>query len=212
MKREIPIIITFLTGVMCVVTFFIPHAPFGGIQQRFLIWYAIVVGFTMILGLDSLIKYNIKKIRQRKQGWQYSYVLLFGLILVLVTGFQSWFRYGTPFELRSSFMFSYIHIIVPLQATMFALLAFFISSAAYRAFRARTFEATLLLIAAAIVMLGRVPIGKMIFPYSPEVADWILRVPSMAARRGIFIGIGLGSIATALRVIVGIERTYLGRD
>ncbi len=48
--------------------------------------------------------------------------------------------------------------------------------------------------------------------HSPEVADWILRVPSMAARRGIFIGIGLGSIATALRVIVGIERTYLGRD
>jgi len=53
---------------------------------------------------------------------------------------------------------------------------------------------------------------EMILPYSPEVADWILRVPSMAARRGIFIGIGLGSIATALRVIVGIERTYLGRD
>ena len=209
MKREIPIIITFLTGVMCVVTFFIPHAPFGGIQQRFLIWYAIVVGFTMILGLDSLIKYNIKKIRQRKQGWQYSYVLLFGLILVLVTGFQSWFRYGTPFELRSSFMFSYIHIIVPLQATMFALLAFFISSAAYRAFRARTFEATLLLIAAAIVMLGRVPIGKMIWDKIPLFSDWLLNIPQLAAKRGIQIGVYLGGVVMSLRVILGIERTYL---
>jgi len=91
-------------------------------------------------------------------------------------------------------------------------LAFFIASAAYRGFRVRNVESVLLLAAAVIVMIGRVPIGKMIFPYSPEVADWILRVPSMAARRGIFIGIGLGSIATALRVIVGIERTYLGRD
>jgi len=146
---------------------------------------------------------------QRKQGWQYSYVLLFGLILVLVTGFQSWFKYNTPFELRSSFMYSYIHIIVPLQATMFALLAFFISSAAYRAFRARTFEATLLLIAAAIVMLGRVPIGKMIWDKIPMLSDWLLNVPQLAAKRGIQIGVYLGGVVMSLRIILGIERTYL---
>jgi hypothetical protein len=209
MKREIPIIITFLTGFLCVVAFFVPHQPFGGLQQRFLIWYAIIAGFTMILGLDSLVKYNVKKIRQRKQGWQYSYVLLFGLILVLVTGFQSWFKYNTPFELRSSFMYSYIHIIVPLQATMFALLAFFISSAAYRAFRARTFEATLLLIAAAIVMLGRVPIGKMIWDKIPMFSDWLLNIPQLAAKRGIQIGVYLGGVVMSLRIILGIERTYL---
>lgn len=209
MKREIPIIITFLTGILCVVAFFVPHPPLGGLQQRFLIWYAILAGFTMILGLDSLVKYNVKKIRQRKQGWQYSYVLLFGLILVLATGFQSWFRYNTPFELRSSFMYTYLHIIVPLQATMFALLAFFISSAAYRAFRARTFEATLLLIAAAIVMLGRVPIGKMIWDQLPVFSDWLLNIPQLAAKRGIQVGVYLGGVVMSLRIILGIERTYL---
>ena len=209
MKREIPIAITFLTGVICVIAFFVPHAPVGGLQQRFLIWYSIVAGFTMIIGLDSLVKYNIKKISQRKKGWPYSYVLLFGLVLTLVTGFQSWFKYNTPFELQSSFMYTYIHIIVPLQATMFALLAFFISSAAYRAFRARTFEATLLLIAAAIVMLGRVPIGAMISDRIPELSDWLLNVPQLAAKRGIYIGATLGGIAMSLRIILGIERTYL---
>jgi hypothetical protein len=209
MKRGVPIIITFVTGVVCVIAFFIPHAPFGGLQQRFLVWYAIVAGFTMILGLDSLIRYNIKKIRQRKEGWQYSFVLLFGLVLILITGFQSWFKYNTPFELNSSFMYSYIHIIVPLQATMFALLAFFIASAAYRAFRARTFEATLLLIAAAIVMLGRVPIGKMIWDKIPELSDWVLNIPQLAAKRGIYMGATLGGIAMSLRIILGIERTYL---
>jgi hypothetical protein len=209
MKRDVPIIITFLTGVLCVIAFFVPHPPLGGLQQRFLIWYAILAGFTMILGLDSLVKYNVKKIQQRKQGWQYSYVLLFGLILVLVTGFQSWFKYNTPFELRSSFMYTYINIIVPLQATMFALLAFFISSAAYRAFRARTFEATLLLVAAAIVMLGRVPIGKMIWDKIPVFSDWLLNIPQLAAKRGIQIGVYLGGVVMSLRIILGIERTYL---
>lgn len=106
-------------------------------------------------------------------------------------------------------MYVYIHMIVPLQATMFALLAFFISSAAYRAFRARTLEATLLLIAAAIVMLGRVPIGKMIWGQFPVISDWILNVPQLAAKRAINLGAYLGAIAMSLRLILGIERTYL---
>lgn len=209
MKRQIPILITFVTGIVCVIAFFIPHRPFGDLQQRFLVWYAIVAGFTMVLGLDSLIKYNAKKIQQRKKGWPYSFVLLFGLALVLVTGFQSWFQYDTPVELQSSFMWVYIHMIVPLQATMFALLAFFIASAAYRAFRARTFEATLLLIAAAIVMLGRVPVGKMIWDRIPDISDWLLNVPQLAAKRGIYIGAYLGGVVMSLRIILGIERTYL---
>jgi hypothetical protein len=209
MKREVPLVITFVTGVICVIAFFIPHRPFGDLQQRFLVWYAIVAGFTMILGLDSLVKYNIKKIRQRKPGWPYSFVLLFGLVLVLVTGFQSWIKYDTPVELQSSFMYTYTHIIVPLQATMFALLAFFVASAAYRAFRARTLEATLLLIAAAIVMLGRVPVGKMLWDKIPEISDWLLNIPQLAAKRGIYIGAYLGGVVMSLRIILGIERTYL---
>jgi hypothetical protein len=34
----------------------------------------------------------------------------------------------------------------------------------------------------------------------------------MAARRAILIGIGLGSLTTSLRVILGIERTWIGGD
>ena len=62
----------------------------------------------------------------------------------------------------SLFQWMFKYIFSPLSATMFALLAFFVASASFRAFRARNFEASLLLVAGIIIMLGRVPIGSLI--------------------------------------------------
>jgi hypothetical protein len=106
----------------------------------------------------------------------------------------------------------------PMQATMFSLLAFFIASAAFRAFRIRTVEAGLLALAALIVMLGRVPIGNLMTQWLPEplrlgqVQEWIMNVPQNAAKRAILIGAALGVMATGLRVILGIERSYLSGE
>jgi hypothetical protein len=111
---------------------------------------------------------------------------------------------------RVPIMWMYDFVFVPMQATMFSLLAFYIASAAYRAFRARTPEASVLLLTAIVMMLGRVPIGQSVWSKFPEFTDWILNTPSMAVMRAILMGVGLGMIATSLRIIFGIERTYMG--
>ena len=103
------------------------------------------------------------------------------------------------------------YIVRPTEATMFSLLAFFIASAAYRAFRARSLLASILLVSAVVVMIRFMPLG----PFSSSVAwlaDWILNVPNLAAKRAIRIGVGLGIVSTALKIILGVERSYLGRD
>jgi hypothetical protein len=231
LRRNLPLVIVFVTAVLLVVAFFIPHRPFGDLESRVFNWYAIVAGFTFLLGLDSLVRHHLLRIARRAEGRLYSAVLLAGLFLTLGLGLYSWFRFQSPFALQSPFMWLYTYMIIPLQSTMFATLAFFIVSAAYRAFRVRNFAATLLLVAAGLVMLGNTPLGgvawrgfaglvHLVVPAVDAAAlgrlelpalvkDWLMAVPQAAAVRGIGIGLALGGMAMSLRIILGIERTYM---
>ena len=103
-----------------------------------------------------------------------------------------------------------------MMATMFATLAFYIASAAYRAFRARNAEATILLLTATIVMLWRVPMGEALLSYLPGnisefLNTYIMNGINLAVQRGIIIGAALGAASMSLRIILGIERTYMGK-
>lgn len=110
------------------------------------------------------------------------------------------------------FVWLYDHVFAPCNSTMFALLAFFVASAAFRAFRARNAEAALLLTAAIVMMLGRAPIGRALWDSLPDIAQWLLDVPSNGGRRAIMMGAAVGAIATGLRVILGLERSHMGTD
>lgn len=211
MKRQGPIIVAFFVGILMLVQFFINADFFKEAYNLILDWKQVVLGFTFILGTWSLIRYHYIKIAHRRENWQYSYVTLAGLIVTVVAALV-WKTASGPYP----WLFNNVQ--VPMQSTMFSLLAFFVASASYRAFRARTFHATLLLIAGALVMLGRVPIGAYlsgsVFGVKISlvaISDWLLNVPNAAAKRGIMIGVGLGMTATAIKIILGIEQTYLGK-
>lgn len=211
MKTRGPIILAFIIGMLMMVQFFTPNPFFLRLYNIVLDWKQVVLGCTFILGTWSLIRYHVKKIQRRQENWQYSYVTLIGLA-VTVGAAGIWKTATGPYP----WLFNNIQ--VPMQSTMFSLLAFFVASASYRAFRARTVQATLLLVAGALVMLGRVPIGAY-FSGSVlglkislvDISDWLLNVPNLAAKRGIMIGVGLGMTATAIKIVLGIEKTYLGR-
>jgi hypothetical protein len=192
-------------GIVMMVQFFVPHPISVGFYDLTTKWIRIVSAFALVLGVGSLILYHLDRLQRRRAGWVYSIVTLVALVVTAVIGLVWGVKPGSPLQ---EVIFK--NMLVPLNASMFAILAFYMASAAYRAFRARTKEAALLLIAAFIVMLGMVPVGAAIWGKLPEVAEWILSVPNMAAKRAIVFGVALGAIATSLKVILGIERGWLG--
>ncbi len=221
MKREIPLAITFLIGTVLIVSVFLP--PLESLGENFTLFFDIIAVFAFFLGGGNLLRVHFTKLSRKQRDWPFSIVTIVGFFAMLAFGL---FKIGNDGGISSSlttqgsyFQMVYQTVFVPLGSTMYALLAFFVASASYRAFRAKNREATILLVAAFIILLGRTPLGMMLTAWVPEsmsiaqipnLAIWIMNSPNLAGQRAIIIGIGLGVVSMSLRLILGIERTYLG--
>ncbi|MBT18551.1 hypothetical protein CMK17_00920 [Candidatus Poribacteria bacterium] len=211
MRRQVPLALCFVFGVVMVLIEFSPHPYSKSLYNEVINWSLIIGPFALVLGVATLVQTHWIRIRRRAEYWQYSFVVFIGMIVMVAIGIP----FG-PSHKAFKWLFKYIQ--VPMDATMFSLLAFFIASASYRAFRARTLEATLLLVAALIVMIGNAPIGDFIWnkimPFGDNlpstVRQWILENPNLSSRRGVILGVSLGVISQSIRIILGIERSYLG--
>jgi len=216
MKRRFPLLLVFLFGILGIIPYFVPHGGYqdfdNALRNDFI---RILSAFAIILGLVSLLRVHQDKIKRKRENYQYSYVLIIGFVVSGMIGLFGGIEGELFLPTRiAGFQFDiqtlYLNIIVPLGATMFALLAFFMASASYRAFRARSLESSLLLSAAFIIMIGVLPLADNISSHLPSFAQWIMDIPNVAAKRGITFGIALGGIATSLKIILGIERSWLG--
>jgi len=167
-KRQIPILIVSVIGFLTLFGWFTnqPHIK-SFVDDDATQWFDILASFAIFLGGFNLLKLQSQKILKKEEGWEYSIFAILGIIFALIAGFfikgNPNVEWGTHVSAKGTlfkWMFSYM--VAPMQATMFALLAFYVASASYRAFRIRNFEATLLLVSGIIIMIGRVPLGSSI--------------------------------------------------
>ncbi len=185
-------------GIVVLADFFFTHPILDALGDAFREWAIILTAFALLLGLMNLLTVHLVRIiRREESGAGYSLVVILTAATVTMIGLFTGLA-GVPM----TWIFENVYI--PLQSTLFALIAFFLAAAAYRALRARNGETLLMLLAALIVFIGQTPL----LSFFSGAKEWVLRFPAEAGLRGILIGVGLGTLATGLRLLVGLDRPY----
>ncbi len=205
-KKKLPVVITTVVGILMIADYFLNIPVINTVSASLKSWGVIVSTFALGLGSVNLVGVNVRRLKSKeeKSKWQ-SFVLL---ATVVITSFCGVFL-GMNSD-AAVFMFE--GIIKPVDTAMFSMLAFFIGSAAYRAFRFRNAESSILLVVAVIVLLGQIPAGEALFPMLPKPAQWIMQSLNVPGQRGIIISAGIAFVGFSLRVILGLERSHLGES
>ena len=187
MKRQIAYFLVIFIGFLTLLGHFINNPPLNNfIDNDATQWFDIISGFAAFLGVINLLQLHLNKVANKRDNWRYSIVTLAGFLIMIIFGFiynGSDVAMGPHLKKEgSAFYWMFHNIYLPLGATMFALLAFFVASASYRAFKIRNFEATLLLISGIFLMIGRVPIGQLI-PWWMALEIYICLIFAVIASR-----------------------------
>ena len=253
-RRKIIALATFVAGGFYVAEFFLPaYATYmiDGHELKgnpFSPWLTpvgagmqVIGTFAILLGVINLTMIHGRNIARKSGRWGNSVVLLVSLYGSFLLGmwkqyapdFPSAVTYDFPTSGRhltlaqTAWDFVFNGMLNPLDATMFSLLAFFITSAAFRAFRMRSVEATLLMATAFIVMFGMVPFGQWLTGVAVDsvagftgwpaegvldsfraqnLQNWVMKIINTPVQRGILIGYQVGMVAMALRVWLNLEK------
>lgn len=228
-RRWMIAFVTFIAGLFFGLEYFYPvHGDPG---KNFLtdwiepvsVMLTVVGAFTVGLGIYSLLQVHGRNLVQRRPGWHNSLAFFLATFAMLVFGMWEHYLHlpqPPPAVLpwpKAIYEILFNGLFAPLQAATFSLLAFYIASAAYRAFRVRTGEAALMMAAAFIVMIGQVPVGAWLTSFIPAespaaffrlemLGEWVLRWLNTPAQRGIIFGIAVGALAMSLRIWLSLER------
>lgn len=205
LKRAIPAAVAIAVGLSVLVAVFATDPSLGAIGTYLINTAVIVAAFALLLGTINVIQVHARKIHTNQPGSIFSVVLIASMLLVLVIGLPSLpGRPSGPSQPVVQWIFNNVQL--PIQASLSALLVFFLVTATYRLLLVRSIESAVMLIVVLLVLLGQSAFG--LIPALPKLKDWILDVPTMAGVRGILLGVALGALLTGIRLLLGLERPY----
>jgi len=202
-KIQLPIYLTALLGILVVLEHFFPMpgvvTDFNVTMRSFV---TVVSAAALMLGIIFLTISHARTISEQKSGWYYNIIYMVSLLITIAFGLM-----GVRNE---SFLFIYNNMTAPIGAALYSLTAFYITSAAYRVFRARNWNAAILLVCGFIVLAMLIPIGATLLPPVVPIGEWLRSFPSSAGFRGMIMGTSLGVMGLAVRVFTGRQKEHLG--
>ena len=206
-KRNIPIVLVFVTALLFIMEFFvtIPGIDLKSAATTVNNWGIILTAFTLGFGAVNLFIFQGRHILRRTKGqWPFSLWMLIVIVLFTVVGVSTGATSGQYTWLYNSSYFA-------LSATVYSSLGFYMTSGIYRALRAKNIESGLLLIVGIIALARNAPAVASGLPIIVPWEAWISAVPTTSAQRGIMIGAALGALALGIRTMIGRETGFLGK-
>ncbi len=189
-------------GLIVVLGYFFPE-QLAGLRLVLLDWAIIIAGVAVLVGIFNLAAVQMEKIRARQRGGPYGAFLVISLIVT--------FGLGLVLGPENPLMRLAVDaIIVPVEASLMALLAVTLIYASIRLLRRRVDLLSVVFLAVAVLFLILImptPFGPL--PGNQALLDF-LGMFSSGGARGLLIGIALGTLLTGLRVLFGVDRPYGG--
>jgi hypothetical protein len=202
-KIQLPIYLTAILGILIILEHFFPMpnvvSNFNVTMRSFV---TVVAAAALMLGIIFLTIAHARTISQQKGGWYYSIFYMISLLITIGLGLIS--------VRNESFLWIYDNMTSAIGAALYSLTAFYITSAAFRVFRARNWNAAVLLVCGFIVLAMLIPIGGLLIPPVVPIGEWLRSYPSSAGFRGMIMGTSLGIMGLGVRVMLGRQKEHLG--
>ncbi len=196
-RREIPIAIGVAACTTVVASYFTDNKALASASSGLQIWGIVIAGFAALLGLISYVTYNGRQIAKKRSAYSILAVgSAFGTIVLGLTLTPASVEYGLLTA----------NVLTPLSMSVGSFIGFFIVSAAFRTFRARSLEAGVVLAAATVIMLKNMPVGEFLLPGVLPFGNWLNDIASLGGNRGFTIAFAVGAIIAGVRQVLGFER------
>ncbi|MDI9531024.1 MAG: hypothetical protein WBJ23_03330 [Anaerolineaceae bacterium] len=199
MKRLPALIVGTLSGLVVLAAMFL--MPRGGaVLEAVLRWVIILAAVALLVAVASLVLTHLRFIVAGRKG--------FLLSLVLVGSFTATLIFGFLRGVDDPLFLKWVGAIVrPIETALLGLVALVMMSAAMKIFRERGWSALTVSFGASAVVfliLGLGFLQSLKIPVINEVLRFVEGLPMIGAR-GLLIGIGIGLLMMAFRVLFGME-------
>ena len=204
MKKTLPIVITVVSGSF-VLAALIFQPTLGNYLGMVLNWAIILASMALLVAIAVLMVTHFRYILVGRKGFIYSIVILAAFLLSFVGGLTQ----GVD---NPGYLKWIASIQTPLEASLLGLVALVMTSAAAQVFRTRGWSALTISfgISAIVFLIFSLGILELLNIPQLETISLIIQKLPLIGARGLLIGVALGSLLVALRVLFGEERPYSG--
>ncbi len=202
MKKIAPVIVAIVSALFVMAGIFFRES-LGGWLSVALNWAIVLSGVALLLILARFLLTHIGYIARGRRGFIYSLVGVLAFLVTLIAG--SIMGIDNPVYLK------WISgIMRPLETALLGLIALVLATFSLKLFRERGWNALTLSFTVSAVLFLILGLGVLqAIHFGP--LNQLIRVVEglpMIGARGLLIGVALGGLMMAMRVLIGAERPY----